>query len=145
MSKTIGFACTVMCLFLSVRPQNDKFLKYRAVESYEIRPGILMMPRYSEDGQVCEVAVERRHFSNLDSTIPREMLTQIADELVPAGERGPVNPNLGREYLSAYSGNGVTTFADYKNVSIHIFGVASPIGFAGDIVAVIRWNNRRCR
>jgi hypothetical protein len=28
--------------------------KYKAVEAYEVRPGILVFPTYSEDGEVCE-------------------------------------------------------------------------------------------
>jgi len=71
----------------------------------------------------------------------------MVDELVPLSERCPLTTNLGREYLSAYRGNSVTTFADYKDVSIRIFGIASPTGGAsvGDVVAVIHWIDRKCQ
>jgi hypothetical protein len=85
--------------------------------------------------------------AELDSTMPREVILDIANEIVPPRERGPVMTNVGREYLSAYAGNSVTTFADYKNVSIRIFGSASSASGAagGDVVAVIRWNDRKCQ
>jgi hypothetical protein len=151
MSRLMGLASIAASLFLFAGAQGDGFSKYRAVEAYEIRPGILMMPKYASDKQVCEIVLERHHYSNetasLDSTMPREVITQIADELAPPRERGPLTTALGRDYLSAYSGNSVTTFADYKNVSIRIFGIASPAGTAaaGDVVAVIHWNDRKCQ
>ena len=40
----------------------------------------------------------------------------------------PLTTNIDKKYLSAYSSNSFTTFADYKNVSIRIFGIASPTG-----------------
>jgi len=121
----------VAILCLSGAAQNERFFKYPAVEAYEIRPGMLMMPRYSDGHEVCEIVLERNHYSNetanLDSTMPRDVISQMVDELAPPGERGPIVGNLGNDYISAYTGNAVTTFADYKNVSIHIFGIASTL------------------
>ena len=57
MTKLIGLACAIAFLFFLVKPQNDKFLKYKAIETYEIRPGILMMPRYSAGGHLCEIVI----------------------------------------------------------------------------------------
>lgn len=149
MWKLIGLTCTVMFLFLFAKPKDDRFLKYKVVETYEVRPGILMMPRYSGDGQVCEIVIEKHHYSNetaiLDSTIPRELIMQIVDELVPPNERGSLTINTGSEFMSEYSGNSVTTFAEYKNVSIDIVGMESPLVCAGDIVVLIRWKNRKCQ
>src|SRR5579859_3843202 len=115
--KLAGLAGVVMFLLFSVfsvKPQNDRFVKYKAVEAYEIRPGILMMPRYSDEGQVCSIEIERRHYADgtafLDSQLPHEVMIQIIDELVPVGERGPQSMNFGREYMSEYSGNSVTAF-----------------------------------
>lgn len=145
MSKVIGLAWVFMILFLALKPQGEKFSKYKAIEAYEIRPGILMMPRYSNDRQVCEVELEKRHYSNetafLDSQLPHEVIIQIIDELVPDGERGRQTMNFGGEYMSAYSGNGVTMFAEYENISIDIYREASQ---PGDVVAVVRWKNRKC-
>lgn len=139
---------SLAALLLFARPQNDKFSRYKSVEAYEVRPGILMLPQYTRDGQVCEITLEKNHYSNgtayLDSTIPRETFIELADELVPQTERGKQTMNFGKEYMSAYGGNGVVTFADYENVSIEISGLASPAASAGDIVAVIKWKKRTC-
>src|SRR5437764_678419 len=137
---------SLAALLLFVRPQNDKFSRYKNIEAYEVRPGILMMPRYTEDGQVCEITLEKHHYSNgtanLGSTIPRETFIELVDELVPQRERGRQTMNFGKEYMSAYGGNGVATFVEYENVSIEISGIASPVASAGDIVAVIKWKKR---
>jgi hypothetical protein len=105
-----------------------------------------MMPSYASDGQVCQIELEKRHYANetalLDSKLPHEEVIQIIDELAPRSERGPQTMNFGREYVSEYSGNSVTTFAEYKNVSIDIYREASS---AGDVVAMIRWKNRKCQ
>ena len=148
MLKFTAVASALMALLLFVRPEQDKFSKYKAVETYEIRPGILMMPKYTEDGQVCQITLEKHHFSdetaNLSSTIPRETFTQLVDELAPPSERGRQTMNFGREYMSSYSGESVTTFAEYENLSIDIYGKASHQCGAGDVVAVIQWKKRTC-
>jgi hypothetical protein len=108
-----------------------------------------MMPTYTGDGQVCEIVIERNQYvggvANLYTTIPREEVLKIVDELVPASERGPADTKLGDRPVSLYSGNSVTTFTDYANVSINIVGQASSPGNAGDMVALIRWKNRKCQ
>jgi len=140
--------CAVALLFFPARPQNTKFSKYKAVEAYEIRPGILMMPRYAEDGQVCEITLERTNAAaetiNLTPTLPRKTVTELVDEIVPVDERGPRTMDFGRDYVSQHSGESVTTFAEWKNVAVNIYGRASTRCGAGDIVAEIRWKKRTC-
>jgi hypothetical protein len=89
------------------------------------------------------VVVQKDHYVNevalLDSTLPREVVTQIFDELVPPSERGPLGTNNEMARLSVYSGNSVTSRLDYKNVSFEISRQASS---PGDIVAVIQWKGR---
>jgi hypothetical protein len=146
MMRLIGLTCAIAFLLFPAKPQNERFSKYKRVEAYEVRPGILMMPRYSADGQVCMVVVQKDHYVNgvavLDSTLPREVVTQIFDELVPPSERGPLSTNNEMARLSVYSGNGVTSLLDYKNVSFDISRQASS---AGDIIAVIQWKGRSCQ
>jgi hypothetical protein len=146
MMRLIGLACAIAFLLFPANPQNEPFSKYKRVEAYEVRPGILMMPRYSANGQVCMVVVQKDHYVNgvavLDSTLPREVVTQIFDELVPPSERGPLSTNNEMARLSVYSGNGVTSLLDYKNVSFDISRQASS---PGDIIAVIQWKGRLCQ
>lgn len=154
MSKLVGLACSAMLLLLAARPQSDRFSKYKAVEAYEIRPGILMMPRYSADGQVCEIGLERRHYSpeeiHLDSTLSRNLIDQIADELAPASERGKRITEIGMGGLIVQAGNGITTNTEYENVSIQIYSNVLPPSrkreiVVDDVAATIHWKNRKCQ
>jgi hypothetical protein len=146
MTRLTGLACAIAFLLFPVNSQNERFSKYKQVEAYEVRSGILIMPRYSANGQVCMVIVQKDHYVNgvavLDSTLPREVVTQIFDELVPPSERGPLSTNNEMARLSVYSGNGVTSLLDYENVSFDISRQASS---PGDIIAVIQWKGRSCQ
>lgn len=152
MSRLTGLTCAMTIVFCVAKPQDAKFLKYKSVEAYEIRPGILAMPRYSADGQVCEVGIEKRHYSpeiiHLDSDLSREEIDQIADELAPANERGP--RIMGGSDIMEEVGNGLTTISSYENVSIVIDSVVSPDSkkrqiVADDIAVTIKWTNRKCQ
>ena len=146
MTRFLGLACAIAVLSFLAKHQNERFSKYKRVEAYEVRPGILMMPRYSANGQVCMAVLQKDHYLNgvadLDSTLPREVVTQILDELVPPSERGRLSTNNEMARLSLYSGNSVTSWLDYKNVSFDISRLASS---PGDIIALIQWKGRSCQ
>jgi hypothetical protein len=150
MSKLIGLACTAIFLLACCPPQSDRFLKYKTIEAYEIRPGILMMPRYSADQQVCEIGLQNLHYSpgmiRLDSSLSRKEIDQIVEELVPASEKGPRAKDF-EGTLVTQGGHSLTTNTDYENVSIQIYSDASP-GQGGitvdDVLATIKWKNRKC-
>jgi hypothetical protein len=151
-SKLIGLACTFKLLFVAMRPQSDKFPSYKAVEAYEIRPGILMMPRYAADGQVCEIGLEKRHYSpeliRLDSTLSRKEIDEIVDELAPSNERGPKEAGLLGD-LTSIDGVSLTTSSMYENISIEIYSKLLPgkkLQIAQeDVAATVKWKNRKCR
>jgi hypothetical protein len=141
MSKLIGLVIAALLLVPSVNPDRKTFAKYKAVEAYEVRPGLLALPTYSADGL---------HYSpemiRLDSTLSRKELDQIFEELAPDDERGP---KLGRDLITM-SGHGVTTTVDFKNVSLQITGKelssSAQRGVVEDeIVATIRWKLRQCQ
>lgn len=140
--------CVMALLFLPNRPQSGTFSKYKAVETYEIRPGILMMPKYAADGEVCEVTLETTNLSsdtiNLTPTLPRNTVLELVDELAPVDERGPRTMDFGRDYISQHSGHSVTTFGEWENVAVNIYGRTSTGCGSGDIVAEIRWKKRIC-
>jgi hypothetical protein len=149
MSRIIELAFGAL-LLLSTSPVHDRFTKYKAIEAYEIRPGILMLPRYSADGQVCEIALEKLHYSpetvRLDSSLSREQIDGIFQELAPERERGP---KLERDLINI-SGHSVTTTMDFTNVSIQIIGRELSTKVQRDVVdeevvATIRWKARRCQ
>jgi hypothetical protein len=148
MLKLIGFACASVLLFPVLTRQREAFSKYTSIEAYEFRPGILIMPKYSKKGQVCEIAVEKSHYTpaaiDLDSTLPREDFIRIVDELVPSSERGPLAVDFNEDYMSLYNGSSVTTFKEYENISIKIYGKASPKDGVSDVAATVSWKKRDC-
>src|SRR4029077_12390876 len=153
MSRLIGVALTVVLLLTSTTLTRQQFAKFTAIEAYEIRPGILMMPRYSADGYVCEIGLERLHYSpetiRLDSGLSRMEIDAIFDELVPVEQRGERLKGVSGN-LIAKSGQGLTTSIDFENVSIHIYGqILSAASKGGTIVdevaATLRWKNRNCK
>lgn len=149
MLKPIRFACALILLFpLASVKRGEEFSKYKRVETYEIRPGILIMPRYADNGQVCEIAIEKSHYApttiDMDSTLPREDFIQIVDELVPPGDRGRAAIEFTEDYLSLYNGTSVTTFKEYENISIKIYGRALPKGGVSDVAATISWKKKEC-
>lgn len=146
MWKLIGATCGLSLLLLLAKPRDERFLHYKVVEAYEIRPGILVMPRYAADGQICQAVIQKENYSNevvhLDPTMPREVVDQIVDELVPDNERGPLTLDKEMSRLSVYVGNAVTSFVDYQNVSVDIERRASS---TGEIVALIKWKHAACK
>lgn len=146
MSKLIVFGCVVALLLPLAGRQGGPFRNCKPVRAYEIRPGVLVMPKYSRAGQLCQAAIQRDHYTNgvvdLDSTLSREAVLQIFDRLAPSDKRGPLVMGAPFARLSIYGGGAVTTFLDYKNVSLDMSRSASSPGY---VVAVITWKNRGCR
>ena len=153
MSKLICSVVAAMLLLPTSNPDREKFEKYKAIEAYEIRPGILLMPRYSADGQVCEVGLEKLHYSpekiRLDSSLSRKEIDQIFDELVPSDERGPKPAGILEQGGTTFLGQGMVSDEEYQNISIRIYGIASPSGKGGviadEVAATLTWKNRMCQ
>jgi hypothetical protein len=117
--------------------------KYPAILSYEIRPGILITPKYAADGQVCQISFERRHVTRsgvyLGSSISERLATEIAGELAPAAARGKALS------IGATLTTGVTEqqVSDYENVSINFSSLVSRPDH-GIVTGLILWKNRSC-
>src|SRR5882724_3652261 len=92
MSKFVGLCLTILIMLImsNATTTQQRFTKYQKIEAYEVRPGILMMPRYTSDGEVCEIGLQRLFYStNLtkgDPGLDRLEVEQILDELVPEDE-----------------------------------------------------------
>jgi hypothetical protein len=127
---------------------GDLATKYPVVSAYEVRPGILMTAKYAEDGQACEITLEKRHQTpekiDLGSTIPRERVKQLIDELVPASEKGQPTKRYLKGAESTIGGGVVDTESEFENVSIQIVGSTSESCDSGDEVVTIRWKKRTC-
>jgi hypothetical protein len=144
-----AFLLALVAPSLTAQTSEDLGAKYPAVAAYEVRPGVLMTVRYAEDGQACEVTLEKRHSSSKDrdidlgSNIPSKLVDELTDELAPQADRGPATSR----YLSpdSYVAGGVSYIKrDFQNVSIEVHGDTSTSCDGGDKVVVIRWKKRVC-
>ncbi len=151
---SIGIA---IALFVAAKPQSERFSKYKAIEAYEIRPGVMAMPRYSENGNLCKIDLERLKFSSgnmaLGSMLSQDEIKEIADDLVPASERGRSLPDQSH---TSWEGQSTVTYEEFENISIEIYSALSlkPEDFppkpgmsfdVKDTVATIKWKQRKCQ
>ena len=153
MPKFVGLILTILIMLNAATTTQQRFAKYRKIEAYEVRPGILMMPRYTADDEVCEIGLERLHYSptliRLDSGLSRREIDQILDELVPADERGKPSTNPA-DTLITQGGDSLTTNIEFENVSIQIYGATSPSDHkreitVNEVIATVKWKQRMCR
>jgi len=160
MSRLLGFVCLATILLLGAKPQNEMFAKYKSVEAYEIRPGILAMPRYTEDGQVCEIGVERRSYSpemiRIEESFSQKEIDQIVDELAPPEERGPRSKDFPRD-MTMLEGQTYTTMAVFEDVTIRTSGAikSEPTRWRHfrryrftttyNVAFTIQWTKRKCQ
>lgn len=124
--------------------------RYQRITSYELRPGIVMTPEYTREGQICQMVLERRQRTKsgflLANTFGQKEVTELVDELVPKAERGnivPVGLSQGKGpevYVASGIARWVTT---YENISVEAVGIADP-GPSGIMYATITWRNRSC-
>lgn len=131
--------------FTQTSPDLEK--KYGSpVKEYEVRPGILMTAMYSDDGQVCKMYVERRHFSEtvFDQRLylSPEVIIELIDELVPTKLRGAETKGHG---ISRVTGSLSDHTYDYENVSITLLASSPSDKCNGGAALIIKWKNRPCK
>lgn len=145
MNKALSILIVFFAALLS-HPQSASNLgnRYPTVTSYEVRPGILMTPRYTADSQVCQMSIERQRATRsgvmLDSFMSDKLVKEIADELAPRAERG--NPSPGPEGRAIVLAIGVVTTTTYlyQNTNIEVLD-----GTGRERVVVISWKDRKCK
>jgi len=152
----LAMACMTSLLVLAAALPEHRFSRLKAVEAYEIRPGILMMPIYSDTGEVCRIVLEKRHVSSKSVDVEGEMsgkeIFGIFDELVPKKERGqPEGYEPESSNTTVYDGGTLTTFAAYENVSLQMHGkqkgrdmLKFVEGGGRYVAATINWEKRKC-
>jgi hypothetical protein len=137
-------------------PQDSPLKKYPAVEAYKIRRTVLAMPRYTADGQVCEVDLQPMHFPdgdvvNVDYMLDKADVDPIFDELAPPAERGAPKPPLGMDGIIVFDGGTGGTTRSFENVTLyydaHVYSNPKKknsmnITF---VAATIKWTHRTCR
>jgi len=75
-------------------PQTSQELRQRYgpanSEHYTVRPGIILVATYTDNGEPCEMRIEPKKAPGVSSsdTMDSEVVTEIIDELVPVDRRG---------------------------------------------------------
>jgi hypothetical protein len=137
-------------LALVAVPSSDRLRKYRAVEAYEIRPGIIATPFYSDSHELCEISIERRHYADnavdMDATMSKEQIVSMFDELAPKEERGG---SWSKKFppdteFSEGDGGVLDTHIPYENVTLRIYGSRVRPEWQKYVAAIIVWNKVRC-
>jgi hypothetical protein len=122
----------------------DLSTKYHQVTSYELRPGVIMTPRFAANGQVCEMDIEKRHKTdtgiNFGSSFSAKEVRELVDELAPEQERGK---NLTEPLNSIIDGGFNTTEYKYENILVSVRGITRPQ--PEDMIVIITWQKRSCR
>jgi hypothetical protein len=123
---------------------GDLRSKYRQVTSYELRPGVVMNPKYAADGQVCEMVLEKRQTTDAGMvfgvSFSKKEVKELVDELVPEAERGR---DLTRPLNTTVDGGFITTEYTYENVLVRVYGITRPEP-GGDMIVTITWRKRAC-
>jgi hypothetical protein len=123
---------------------DDLSARYRPITVYQLRPDVTMTPQYADDGQVCEMALERQQ--NTDEGIvfaapfSEHEVSQFINELAPEAERGR---NLTRALNENVDGDFITTTYTYENVLVRVYGIIRSAP-GGNSVITITWRKRRC-
>ncbi len=133
---------------------QERFAKYRRIEAFEVRPDILVMPRYTATNEVCEIGLERLSYTSahirLNADLTRQEVIQTLDELVPVNERGKLIKDDDGITIDGQTPIRTTT-TEYENVQIRIYAI--PFSISGikkgatmkPLVATVEWKNRKCR
>lgn len=151
MLKIKHLICIALVSF-GINSASYIFKKFRAVEAYEIKPDVLMVPTYSTTGEVCRIVFEKRHYSSkaskpidLDGEMSHEQILEIFDDLVPTQDRGRLSLGNGKiEEFSTRDGPSILTMRVYENVSLEMYGKVTEIGDQKYFGATIRWEKRDC-
>jgi len=146
--KTVLVSACLLVFF--VGPSSDRVQKYPAIETFEIRPGITITPFYTANHLVCEISIEKRHYSNnrvdMDAAMSKEQILSLFDELVPKEERG--GPGLWKlppdtEFTEVDLGM-LNTRIPYENVTLALFGKKDSPDRQKYVAAIISWNKLQC-
>jgi hypothetical protein len=137
-------------LCLVATGQSNPLTKYKAVEAYEIRPGIIAFPKYAGDGQVCEVGFEKRLYSpekvTLDFAMSRGEIDAVVDELAPASQRG-IRSRRSIKGLNTITGIGhaMREIEDYENVTVRLETTFARSAENEATVVIVAWKARVCK
>jgi hypothetical protein len=146
MIRVIVSICLVA---FAVSPSSDRFRNFHAMKTYESGPGVMISPICTVGRNVCEISIEKRHYSNnsvdLDASMSKAQILFLFDDLVPKEERGqPGGKILGDTEITEVDGKILTTSVPYENVTLTMHGKKDTPDRQKYVAAIISWNKRQC-
>jgi len=121
---------------------RQKYQLTSAVESFEVRPGVIATVFYGEDGQAVEVLIKPRLFYTNDLSkmeMPYKVFKELLDEFVPVAKSGRLCSET-----DTVSGRNNYVYATYENVSIYSVIHNRGADNATASMAQIRWEKMYC-
>lgn len=133
--------------FAAGQTKNQLAAKYKEISTFEIRPGIVAFATFAKDGNVCRLIIEKPGYvggqaSGFETTLPGGQIDLLVDEVAPPDERGKPAKYLNSD--SYIAGGASLIKQDYENVSVSLYGSASPEGPNHVNVIIIDWPKRDC-
>ncbi len=153
MSKIATFSLAILLMLNAVMPAPQLFAKYRRIEAYEVRPGILLIPRYASNGGVCEIGIQKLNYSpemiRLGSGFDEKEIDEVLDELAPTPERGKHTKGP-EDGLIRGGGFGQVVSMDFENILIKYYSAQADSKKKGrtakiEMVVTVKWKNHRCQ
>jgi len=142
-----GIIWVAACIQVSAQSQIDLMQKYLPIATYQIRPGIIMFVEFDNQGQACQMTLERNEaVSSNDGkrdTFSAQLADQLVDELAPVAVRGqPLSRYLNPD---SYVAGGVFLLKqDFTNVSVEKIGNTSDDSTESIRTLRILWTKRSC-
>ena len=115
---------SLIVVILGVPATHQFRVSYPRVEACEIRPGVLAMPKYADDGALYQISIEKLHIQQnvVELGVPtmsRETVLKMIYELAPPSERGKAISQLaGFDYIDVINGTADVSAANYENVLV---------------------------
>ena len=124
------------------------------VKVFAVRPDVMMTVKYGEDGQACEMALERKHLVgstvSQNTTLSDKLIDELVEELAPPAVRGnrtdkALNGKFFLETTITTSGRSGSIFTQrhYEHVTVEITGFTAQ-GIE-NVVLIIRHNREQCK
>jgi hypothetical protein len=135
-----------LLLALVLGLSQDSFEKLPRVQSFEVEPGLIMIPRYSASHDVCEMSIEKRHYVNgtvdFDALMSKEQILLAFERLVSKKERGRAGGKVpGDTEITEIDSGMRTQRIPYEHVTLAMYGHSTSSKY---LSAVISWNKREC-
>ncbi|HEV2182519.1 MAG TPA: hypothetical protein VGR39_02455 [Candidatus Acidoferrales bacterium] len=147
MRLPLGMILLVFALLTQFPGRNSKTLRERygapIAETFLVRPGVVVTASYGESGQTCEMVISPKVpglIKTRNSTIDEKLIEKIADELVPASERGKPGINEFDDITCLPEDDCQGATENWKDVRIY-----RNSGQRGVAYATIQWNRAECQ